>query len=114
MDEFGRGRELGMRGKAFLQPVLDRLDVVVGAGLDFLDAGRVGLGEAGRRLPQFAHRRGGKRPDLGDSRFLCQRDQPFDLDPHAIADQRRLAAIGGERGELLMVAPVEGRKRAER
>ena len=111
MDELGRGRDLGMPGEAFLQPVLDRLDVVVGAGLDFLDAGRVGFGEGGRRLPQFAHRRRGKRPDLGQTGILRQRNQPFDLDPHAIADQRRLAAIGGERGELLMVAPVQGRER---
>ena len=44
--ELGRRRQLGMALEAGLEPVLDRLDVVVGRALDVLDGLGVGLGEA--------------------------------------------------------------------
>ena len=45
MDEFQRLLRLGVLRQAGLQPKLDRLDVVVGLGLDVLDVLGVGLGE---------------------------------------------------------------------
>jgi hypothetical protein len=44
--ELARGLQLGVAVEAALQPVLDRLHVVVGGALDLLDGLRVGLGEA--------------------------------------------------------------------
>gem|GEM_PF-4037693 len=45
MDELGGTRQFGIVGHLFFQPVLDRLDIVIGHALDVLDAGGVGLGK---------------------------------------------------------------------
>jgi hypothetical protein len=45
MDELGDRRQFGHVRDALLQPVLDRLDVVIGRALDRLDARRIGEAE---------------------------------------------------------------------
>ena len=53
MDEFGGARDLGHVGEALLQPVLDRLDVVIGRALDRLDPLGVGDAEIACRLREL-------------------------------------------------------------
>ena len=60
MDEFADARDLGHVGEALLQPVLDRLDVVVGRALDRLHALAVGWLERrgrARRAPRAPPRK---------------------------------------------------------
>ena len=56
---------------------------------------------------QFGDGGGGEGRQFGDAGLGGQRLQPFDLDPHAIADQRVLAEVIGERRDLAAIASVE-------
>ena len=67
-----------------LEPVLDRLDVVVGLALDRLDALAVGFGEPSGERAELRCRRRRERRDLGDARLGTERDQPLDLDADAV------------------------------
>ena len=107
MDEFDNLRDFGNAGKPLLQPIFDRLDVVVGRALDRLDALGVGGEERRSRLVQECPRRGRKRRDLGDAGFVGQRLEPGKLDFDAIADEPVFAEVLGEGGELLAVASVQ-------
>ena len=89
-----RRGDLRVAGEALAQPVLDRLHVVVGGGLDRLDALGVGEREAadGARRAR-ARGRGARTAQRGERRLGGERLQPFDLDAHARADQRELAEM---------------------
>ncbi len=110
--ELGRALQFRLAAEALLDPVLDRLDVVVGAALDRLDRGGVGLGEVARERLQPRARRRRQRREFGEA-GLGQRDEPFDLDLHARAHQAVFAEQRAQRGELAGVAPVERRQRGE-
>ena len=88
-------RDLRRRREALLQPVLDRLDVVVGRALDRLDALGVGGARTTRRCVERGARVRAERRDFGDRRLVGERDEPRDLDAHARADQAELAEVLG-------------------
>jgi len=56
VQEAGGRRQLGIDGDPLGEPVLDRLDVVVGGALDRLDRFGVGVGEGGDELAQEGER----------------------------------------------------------
>ncbi len=93
MNELGCAHQLRNRGKALLQPVLDRLDVVVGRLLDRLDALGVRDGEGATGICQGSARRRRERRNFGHSRFLGQRLQPCEFDLHAVAYQAVFAEV---------------------
>jgi hypothetical protein len=73
------------------QPVLDRLDVVVGARLDLLDRGHVG---GCRITPHFGQKLARRRRQAGEG--LCRRPRgerecPGAFDAHPLAHEARLA-----------------------
>jgi len=80
MDEFADPAEFGRIGQAFLQEILDRLDVMVGRALDFLDPRRIGRRELGDQAPQALRRRVAQRRYLRDAGLGRERCQPADLD----------------------------------
>ena len=66
------------------------------------------LGAEGAIQPaKLGDRLGRKRRDERYVAGLGEEDQVFDLDPYAVAKQRRLAEVGFERGDVGAVAPVE-------
>jgi hypothetical protein len=105
--------QLGVVVEAAAQPVLDRLHVVVGGALDFLDGLRVGFGEARHEASQQATRRFGQGLELGEAR-IRQRDEPFDLDLHAAVHEAELAQQGAQGRHPGGVAAVERRQGGER
>ena len=74
VDELRDARDFGVAGEALLQPVLDRLDVVIGRALDRLDARGVGRRERCRRpRDASARRRCENGGDFGDAGFVGER-----------------------------------------
>ena len=107
-------RDLGVGGEALAQPVLDRLHVVVGGGLDRLDALGVGEPRSARRGAfQLRARRGGERLAGGRTRARRRAPAARRPRPHALADQRELAEVVLQRPGLGGVTPVEGREGGE-
>ena len=115
----GEVHELARRGQfrqglaARLEPVLDRLDVVVGGLLDVLDRLGVGLGEAQHEVAQQAARRFRQGLELGEA-GVGQGDEPLDLDLHAAVHQAELRQQRAQRGDLGGIATVQRRQRADR
>ena len=107
VDELGRPRDLGRRCKALLQPVLDRLDVVIGGPFDRLDALGIGDTEFCRGGVEQRARGRGERRYFGDSRFSRERREPDQLDLYPVADEAVLAEVLGESRHLVAVAPIE-------
>ena len=114
MDELQRALRLAVPAELALQPVLDRLDVVVGLRLDVLDLLRVTLGEAFEKLVEGRDGLAGEWLDLADAPLGGKRLQPGELDAHSIADERLLAEVGTQRIRGPCVSPVERRERGER
>ena len=114
MDQLGGGGDLGARGEALAQPVLDRLHVVVGGRLDRLDALGIGERELRRRAAQLLHRGRRERLQRVERGLRGEREQPRDLDRHALAHERELAEMLLQGPSLAGVAPVEGRECGER
>ena len=80
----------GYRREALLQPVFDRLDVVIGRALDRLDALGVGdartRGDRVERCPRAAARTG----HFGDRGLVRERHEPAELDAHALRGSGRI------------------------
>jgi len=112
VEKADRARETGLGCEALAEPVLDRLDVVVGAPLDRLD--RVGVG--GReRIDEVVQERafgGARRRQLRDP-GVGQSEKPLDLDAHSAAHQAVLRQPRSQRVDLGGIAPVEGRQRGD-
>ncbi len=113
MDELGRARDLRHGREALLEPVHDRLDVVIGLLLDRLDALGVGNGEVLASRGEQRPRRCGERRYLGHAAFVRERLEPGELDAHAMPDQAVLAEMLREPGQLVAVAPVQRAERRE-
>ena len=105
MDELAEGLQAELV-EFLLEPVLDRLDVVVGDLLDVLDALRVLHAEAGvdRTEPLEV-----ARVEAGQlrQRQPAERDEVLDLDPHAVADQRGFGEVIRQAFGLAAVAAVD-------
>ena len=105
--EFQRRAEFGVVLELFLDQVFDRLDVVVGRGLDRLDPRRV-LDR--KTLGQRAQPRGGgggERLQFDDARIAGQRQQPFDFHLHPRPDQAVFGEDRAQRVDLAGVAAIE-------
>ena len=92
-----------------LQPILDRLDVVLRLALDGLDAGSIVLREALADFSDGRSRCVGKGRDLGDGRFGGQCTEPCKLDADAMANQSEFAELPAQRGDFARVSAVERR-----
>src|SRR5256885_13194832 len=114
MDEFECALGFLVLAELRAQPVLDRLDVVVGLGLDVLDVLGVALRELLHQLAERAPGTRGKWFQLSHRALAGKRLQPLDLDADTVCDERLLAEIGPQRIEDLGVPAVEGRQRGER
>jgi hypothetical protein len=116
VDEFRGGHQFRHVLDLFLEPVFHGLDVVVGDGFDFLDAGGVGFGEVGGHLVQQGVRFGRERLDLGET-GLRQRLQPGDFYFDAVVHE---AGFGQDRAQQIGFAGVaavqrrQGRQRGVR
>ncbi len=88
MDEFGCGNQFRNIFYLLLQPVLDRLHIVVGHRFNALDTFGIGFSEVGRKLVQQQIRKGRKRFDLGKA-GIRQRLQPCDFDLDAMVHETR-------------------------
>ena len=106
----GRGFVVG--GGEFLQFLLDEvlhgLHVVVGHGLDVLNALRVGQREILVHGPQTREQRVGELRQLRQ-RQLTQGDEILYLYAHTIAYERIFREVGIKGLRLGAVAPVDGR-----
>ena len=114
MNSATRG-DLRHAGEALLQPVLDRLDVVIGRALDRLDAR--GIGERRTRGPLRRARAARPRRTAGTSAIA---GSSASASSHAISTRTRLRMsayslkCGAQRVELVRIAAVERRQRGER
>ncbi len=105
MDHPGRDVDTGCRD-FFRKEVFDRLHVMVGRALELLDPARVGEREVAVQCAQPG-RRAGVESEFLQRGIFGQREQPFDFDPDAIADERELAEVGGQRPRADMIAAVD-------
>ena len=85
----GQFRQVGRLGELLLDPVLDRLHIVIRGALDVLDGLRLGRAEARQQLVQVLARRVRKRRKFRQA-GVRQRNEPFDLHLHAAVDQPEL------------------------
>jgi hypothetical protein len=107
VNELGGARDLWRFGESLLEPVLDRLDVVVGRALDRLDALGIGRSKLGGRRGKLLAGSRRKRRHFADSGLVRERRQPGKLDPDSIADESVFAEVLGESGHLLAVSSVQ-------
>mmetsp|Transcript_20688 Transcript_20688/g.38750 ORF Transcript_20688/g.38750 Transcript_20688/m.38750 type:complete len:387 (-) Transcript_20688:605-1765(-) len=113
MHELGGRLQLGMAREAALDPVLDRLHVVVGGALDGLDGLGIGFAELLDEAAQPRARRAGQRLELLEP-GVAQRDEPLDLDLHAAVHQAVLGQQRAQRGHLGGIAAIQRRQGADR
>ena len=111
--ELGRRLEFGAVTEAALDPVLDRLDIVVGGLLDVLDRLCVGLGEAHHEAAQQPSRGLAERRQLRHA-GVRQGDQPFDFDLHPAVHQAELAEQRAQGVHAPGVAAIQRRQGGQR
>jgi hypothetical protein len=107
--ELGGGSSSAWPLKALLDPVLHRLDVVVGGLLDVLDGLRVGLAETQHQAAQQAAR-GSDSGANSAKAGVGQRDEPLHLDLHAAVHQAELRQQRAQRRQPCGVAAVQRRQ----
>jgi hypothetical protein len=107
MDELGNPHHFRVRLEAVLEPVLDGLDVVIGARLYRLDRFGVLNRKAGNGPIEFRYRRGGKCSDFSDRGSRGQRLQPLDLDPDPVSEQTEFREMGAQGFDLSGIAAVQ-------
>ena len=107
MHELGDARAFRIASQPLFHPVLDRLHVVVGLGLDGLYLCGVLLGEVLDDPFELGVGRFREGLDLGDRWLGGEREEPADLDCDAVAEQRGFAEAGAQRLELLVIASVQ-------
>ena len=91
VNELFRLRQFGVVADALLDEIFDRLDVVVGRALDFLDLLAVDRGKRVGDRAQFCPRRGGERRDFDYRFFIGERLEPAHFDENAPLHQTVLA-----------------------
>ena len=100
--------------EAFLQPVFQRLHIVVGTGLNRLDLAGFGFAEIGDGIVQFLECGSAERCDFAELWGGCQGFKPFHFDQGAVAYQGVFAEIGSQRVQLGLVAAIERGQGVER
>src|SRR5439155_23047115 len=100
-------RDVGDIAQLLLEPVLDRLDIVVGLALDRLHR----FGVAHRKLVRDAGEkrasRGRERRHLGDRHGIREGGKPSQLDLDPVPDQGVFAEMRLQRGNLALIPPVQ-------
>jgi hypothetical protein len=91
------------------QPILDRLDVMVGTGFDLFDRRDVGRIRIFTERPQQFACRGRQRGQCVHGGTRRQRQKPGAFDANAFAHQSGLAEYPAHIGELAGIAAVERR-----
>ncbi len=106
MHELANNLEFWSLVKLRLDPVLDRLDVVVGDLLDLLDRQRIGAGKVLVQVCQVFNR---TRRELGEflEAGLAERDEPCHFHLHPTVHQAELAANRREVFHLGRIAAVK-------
>lgn len=94
VDELADLGQLRQLGSLLLEEVFDRLDVVVGGALDFLDALGVLKFEIGGQVVQQGIGFGGERRHFADLRVGGQALQPAHFDQGAETDQPNSLKMG--------------------
>jgi hypothetical protein len=93
MDELERALRLGVSLELRPQPEFDRLDVVIGLGLDRLDLTRILFREIPYQPGKFGQSALRERLELLDRALGGERLEPFELDARAVADERLFAEV---------------------
>ena len=78
------------RGDPLLDEILDRFDVVIGGRFEFLHAARIVEREVFENGAELFRSRGRNRFQRADLGMPGERQVPFDLDAHAVANQGEL------------------------
>ena len=113
VDELARALQFRLALDRFLQPVFDRLHVVIRHALDVLDARGVVRGEALDELQQELLGRIGKARHFGEA-GARKRDQPVNFDHHAMPHEGGFGEPFAQGFGLGGVTAVERRQRGER
>src|SRR6185436_6435107 len=113
VDELQGALHFAVLAEARLEPVLDRLDVVVGFRLDRLYLLRVGFVELQHQVVERSRGLAGEGLQLADRGLRGERHEPCQLDAHAIAGERVFAEEGPQGIRGLCVPAVERRQRGE-
>jgi len=113
MHEFFRLFQRRIVADAFLDEILDRLDVVIRRRLDLLDTRGIGDRKILGNLLQARARRGRKRWKLRDARFIGKRDQPRDLHRDTPVHQAVFAEDRTQGVDFGRVAAVQRREGGE-
>ena len=106
MQEILEGRGLRTVAELFAYEVLDRLDVVIRRGLDFLYALRIIKRIIVNDVVKDVLHDRGQRCEFADAGLVCQGLQPADLDQDTEADQAVFAADIAKIIDLVSVATV--------
>ncbi len=101
--------QLGPGFELRLDPVLDRLDVVVGGFFDLLDGHGIGHREILDQPEQVGARPGRQGLEFGEVR-IAQCDEPADFHLHATVHVALLAHQRAQRGQPTGVAAIERRE----
>ena len=110
MDELGGTHHFDDALEAFLQPIFDGLDIVIGSALDSLDPLGVGNAEVSLNFLEKRAGRGGKRRHLGDAGFVRDSFEPCELDTHALAHESEFAEMVGQNHHLGAITAVQRRQ----
>ena len=114
MHETGDAGYLAIVRQLFLEPILDRFDIVIGAGLDLLYRVAVDLLEVAHHRVQLFYRRRRQGRNAVERFGGAERLQPFDFDQNAVTDQAEFAEVIREPGNFVPVAAIERGQGGER
>jgi len=109
VEELGVPVHVGHLGRLRLEPVLHRLDVVVGGALDGLDFGGLRAAEAGNQVAQRVAGRWRQGGELCKAQ-IGQADVPGHFNLDAAAHQPSLGQMRAQGVDLGGIAPIQGRK----
>src|SRR5258706_1136597 len=105
--EAGDTGDFGVVGEFLLEPVLDRLDVVIDAGFDLFYRFTVDDREVANHSVELPYRGGRKGGNVVERLRGAKRFEPFDFDQNAVADQAEFAEVIRESGNFVPVAAIE-------
>ena len=109
VNEFGHLHDFRIAGQTLLDPVLERLHVVVGNRLDFLDLGGLRRTEVADQLLEFGHGCRRERRNFRKMRFRDERLEPLDLDLQAATDQTEFRELRTQGIDLPRVTAIQWR-----